>query len=497
MARRILSAQISHETNTFSLLPTTLEAYKASQYYRDADIAFSMGGTNTEMAAHIDAAKRYGWDLVQPISAFATPGGKVTKSAWAHFQNILTQACERGPFDGVLLALHGSMVCENEDDAEGALLRLIREKLGHDIPIAVTLDLHANVSDTMCEYANIIIAFRTYPHIDLYDVAAEAADLLERTMNGEIRPQTRVFRGALIYGCDRGRTQSGIMVRLLEKAARYQQSEPDLLEVAICAGFAWSDVYFVGPSVTITTNGKSSPRHIEIAEELMADIWEARYETSVRYLSLPEVINKAQACGDGSDGLGPLVIGDATDNPGSGAYGDNINLLRAMLEANLPNAALASIPDPQSAQQCIAAGIGTTITLELGSKVDPSTYGPPLTVTGIVENITNGMFKCDGPMMAGLPMYLGPTAVVRVGGVRIIVGSDNVPAFDKQIFVSQGIDPRSCSVLAVKSLHHFRASFEPIAREIILADSGSLVSMNLKSFIYHQVRRPVWPLDMD
>ena len=173
MTRRVLSAEIKTETNTFSVLPTTLESFHALLYYRDAEIERAMGGTECEIAAHIDAAERHGWRLVQPIAARATPSGRTTADAWAHLSGAVIKACDQGPFDGVLLALHGAMVTEDQDDAEGDLLRRLRDRLGAAVPIAITLDLHANVSDEMAAFANIILAYRTYPHIDHYEVATE------------------------------------------------------------------------------------------------------------------------------------------------------------------------------------------------------------------------------------------------------------------------------------------------------------------------------------
>ena len=490
--RYVLSAEIGHETNTFSVLPTTLESYRARLYYRDAEIERAMGGTECEIAAHIDAAERHGWRLVQPIAARATPSGRTTADAWAHLSGAVIKACDQGPFDGVLLALHGAMVTEDQDDAEGNLLRRLRDRLGDAVPIAITLDLHANVSDEMAALANIILAYRTYPHIDHYEVATEAADLLEDAMAGRIRPCATVVRGNVLEGCNYGQTQGGPMVALLDKAASRVDADAGLLAVTVCAGFTLADVTFTGPTVTVVGDGEDE-RYRTVADELMVDIWAARKEITVPTFAIIDGIAAAMA--PSGAGAGPFVLADFTDNPGSGGYGDSVRLLKAMIEAGLENAAFGVVADPAAVTDCRAAGAGAEVTLSLGAKVDPAHYGPPLTVTGIVERLSDGAYVCDGPQLTGEACSMGPTAVLRINGVRVVIATNNQQVTDRQVFLSQGIDPARCAVVALKSAHHFRAAFEPIAREVMLIDSGGLATRDLTKFDFRKIRRPVWPLD--
>ena len=492
MTRRVLSAEIAHETNTFSILPTTLESYRTRLYYEGDDIARAMAGTASEIAGHIDAAKRHDWILVQPIATRATPSGKTTAAAWAELSGKILAACDAGPFDGIILALHGAMVTEDEDDAEGDLLGRLRQRVGPDIPIAITLDLHANVSDAMAEHANIIMAYRTYRHIDQYDIAGEAADLLERAMAGDIAPRSVVARGPLIEACNHGQTQEGCMVGLLERAAAYVADDPAVLSVAVCAGFSLADIPFMGPTVTVVGDGDHA-KFGQIASHMMDEVWDTREDITVATHSVAETVAAAEA-GRGR-GDGPLVIADFSDNPGSGGYGDSVRLLEALVYSGLDNVALGVICDPEAVAACQAAGTGNPVTLSLASKVDPALYGPPLDVTATVESLSDGGYVCDGPMCTGEARSMGPTAVLRLAGVRIIVASNNQQVTDRQVFLSQGIDPAACDVVAVKSAHHFRAAFEPLARDVMLADSGSLAARDPSAFAWKKLRRPVYPLD--
>jgi len=245
--------------------------------------------------------------------------------------------------------------------------------------------------------------------------------------------------------------------------------------------------------VTLTVDGDPS-RFTAAAEELIKNIWETRREITVPLYTPEEAMTEAGK--ESKDGR-PLILADFTDNPGSGGYGDSIRLLEAMIQADVRNAAFGCVPDPEAAQKCIAAGAGREIEFTLGAKIDPQTYGPSLKVRGAVEHVSDGKFIAQGPMNKGVAISMGPTAVLRCGGVRVLVTTHNFQVYDLQVFLSQKIDPRACSVVAVKSWHHFRAAFEPISRKVMLVDSGGLASRDLRRFTYRRIRRPIYPLDME
>jgi len=490
--RRILSAEISHETNTFSVLRTDLDDYLRRQCYFGDDIAKHMSGTATEIAAHIDAAKKYDWELIPTVAAHATPSGMTTAETWEKLCGIVLAGLDGGPVDGVILALHGAMVTESSLDAEGDLLARLRDRLGPDIPIAITLDLHANVTDEMGKLADFIIPYRTYPHIDQYEAATEAAGLLQRAMDGEIHPVTVVARTAALDGLNHGRTQEGPMVEALARAKKIKEEDPSVLEIGLCAGFAWSDLAEAGPSVTVITDGDEAKAE-KIAKEFADFIWETRAENTVPLLSLSELEEKIRS---GPSGKGPLVIGDTTDNPGGGGYGDGVRLLETMIAAGNGNAVLAAICDPEVADQAHKAGTGASIKVSLGAKVDPAHYGPPIEAKARVLALSEtGAFVCDGPMWANMEVRLGKSALIEISGVKVIIASSNLQVTDQQALKLFGLEPASFDVIAVKSSHHFRAAFQPVAREVVLVDSGALVSQDFKSFSYKHLRRPIWPID--
>ena len=322
MSKRVLIAQIMHETNTFSLLPTDEDSYRRRYLGIGDEIVGQFRGTRTELGGFIDAAERFGWTTVNAVAANATPSGKVTAACWTLLKGAVLDALDKqGPVDGICLALHGAMVTETEDDAEGALLEALRRRLGPRVPIAVTLDLHANVSDAMAENANAIIAYRTYPHIDQFERAAQAADLVNEMMEGRLELSCIVARPPSLDGCDHGRTSAGVgpMVDLLARAAEYEK-ETGIHAISIHAGFQWSDIHMAGPSVSISHNPAVTRRAKDILDMLVREIWDTRDKQTVHYQTLEVAVAEALK---GEDGTGkPLVIADPTDNPGGGCYGD-------------------------------------------------------------------------------------------------------------------------------------------------------------------------------
>jgi len=496
MPKRVLTAVMSHETNTFSKDKTGLEAFRRRDYILGNEIPGARRGTRTNIGATFEAADKHGWTLVHPLIASCNPSGTVTAEAFEHIAGTILGAVDQaGGIDGAILHLHGAMVVDGFEDAEGELLRRLREKAGPDVPIMVTLDLHGNITRLMAENSNALIAFKTYPHIDQYERAWQAADLLDRTFRGEIRPRVAIVSRAMLTGLDMGRTQGGPMAELIRRGDAHEAAG-EALAVSVFAGFPHADIRDVGPSVTVAYDaGKpgAEAAATAIGEAFMDYAWETRDHKALTFLTCAEAAAKAKAGEAGAKA--PLVIADYTDNPGGGGYGDTTRLLKAMIDADLQNAAFHAICDPASVQACAKAGVGATVTLSLGGKWDPSLGGGPLDVTGKVRVIHDGEVWCYGPMGGGVKRDYGLQALLRVGGIDIVLITNNGQANDLAQYTALGIDPSHKATLAVKSMHHFRAAFEPIAREVVVVDSGSLCSEDFKSLPFRNVRRPVWPLD--
>jgi microcystin degradation protein MlrC len=488
---RVLTARFMHETNTFSRVPTDMAMIRRRDYHLENEIPAAFRGTRSAFGATFEAADKFGWSLVHPVSANPNPSGIVTDEAFERISAMILDAVDmKGPIDGALLHLHGAMVSQSHEDAEGEFLARLRRRLGANVPIIVSLDLHANVTQRMADNSSALIAYRTYPHIDQYERAWQGAQLLERTMQGEIRPRTVIVRRPMIYGLDHGRTQRGPMAELIARSEVIEKSG-EALVVSICAGFSRANIHDVGPSVTVTVDGDTT-RGQAIAEEFMDYAWETRDFTTVKLLSVPEVVALARA---GRPGDEPLVVADYTDNPGGGGYGDATAFLQGLVEGGVESVVFHAICDPEAVQEGMRAGVGAKTTLTLGGKTDPSMGGGPLSLNGEVVCLTNGRFIAYGPMGGGVERNYGPSMVFRVRGIDIILITNNGQAVDLGQLTSLGIDPTRYRTVAVKSMQHFRAAFEPIAREVVLVDTGALCSEIYTPELFTKVRRPVWPLD--
>lgn len=492
MTSLVLLGGVSHETNAFARNRTGLAEFAESLLFRGAAVPATLAGTNTEMAGFLDAAEAHGWAVRQSIAAAATPSGLVTREALEAFLGEILAAARQTPGpDGVLLFLHGAMVAEGALDGDGEILRRVRQTVGSEVPIAATLDLHANVTDLMAASANLLISYRTYPHVDLRERGREAGDLLERVLREKTAPRTVVVRGPVIDACNDGRTQGGPMAPLLARARRLER-EPGIWSVSINGGFVDSDIPEAGPSVTVS--GTAGPAVLRTAAQgLMDEIWDRRDEKTVVYLTPDEAVRQARGA---PAGPGPVVIADYADNPGAGGYGDATNLLNVMLQAGLENAAFGGLKDPQAVAVASRAGIGAEVTLPIGGRTAPDQGGGPLTVTCQVRHLSDGQFVFEGPMFEGLQGNLGATATLRVGGVEVLVTSQvGTQMLDRNMFRLGNIEPADKAVIGLKSMHHFRAAFEPIARAVLVCDSGAIASPDFRTRPFRHIRRPVYPLD--
>ncbi len=489
MGYRILTGQIAHETNTFSKVATTLEHFRAGTLLLGNEIPAARRGTRTALGAAFEAAEKFGWTLSYPLAAAANPSGTVAGETFEQLSAWLVAGAEG--CDGALIDLHGAMVAEGCEDAEGEILTRLRRVLGAEAPIVVTLDLHGNITQRMADNASALIAVRTYPHIDYYERTWQGANLLDRALRGEIHPRTVIARRPMLRGLDGGRTQTGPMRELIDRGEALEAAGKALV-VSVCAGFTAADIHDIGPSVTVTADGDTTGAR-RIAEEFMTYAWQTRDFVSVHHATIADAVARAKVGQVHTEK--PLVLADVTDNPGSGHYGDTTNLLRAMIAAELENAAFYAIFDPEAVLAAAKIGAGSKGRIRLGGRHDPEAGGGPLDLDARIVSLTDGSFQCFGPMGGGVWRSYGPSALLRVGGVSIAVISRNGQANDLAQLISLGVDPLRCATIAVKSNHHFRAAFEPIAREVVTVNGGGLGAAILARMDYRHVRRPIWPLD--
>jgi microcystin degradation protein MlrC len=485
---RVFIAMLSHETNTFSTLATDRRQFETRELRYGGEVLEVYRGTGTCLGGMIDGAAARGLTLLPSLAAAASPAGRVSKE---FYEDARARICgdlrAAGRLDGVLLDLHGAMVPETLDDGEGDLLRAVREVVGAEIPVGVTLDFHANVTAEMVRHATLLHGYKTYPHIDMGERGREAAERVADVLSGKIRPSVAFRQPRLLPPIASQRTARGPMRRLYDLADEMER-DPRVISVSVFAGFPLADIHDAGLSIYVATNNDAALA-AKLADQLEAVAWEHRREFVHHAVPVRDAVAEALALD-----VRPVVLADIADNTGGGAAGDGTEILRELLRVEAPSATVACLWDPQAAAACTRAGLGATLTMDVGGKVDDR-HGAPVTMTGRVSALSDGNFVHTGPMLRGLPGRLGPTAVLQTGGVKVILISHRWQTLDPEMIRLVGIDPSDERVVVVKSTIHYRAAFEPIAARIIEVDAPGLSSSNLDRYAFERVRRPIFPLD--
>lgn len=489
---RVLLAALLHETNSFNRILTPLEAFHGRYLcLSDAEARSSLEGTGTEIAGFLSGVAAHGWHSLIPFAAAAGPSGPMVEADFTAMKTRLLAA--EGPFDGALVALHGAMTTEASADPEGDLIEALRAKLGADVPIVVTLDMHANLSPRLVAAADGICIYETYPHVDQAETGLRAVATLEKLLalprQGLRLTQALIVRPPMLDAADHGRTNPpGPMISVLPRLAALR-ARPGIISAGISIGFTWADTPNAGPAVVLHAPCDSVENLKAEGQALAEWLWESRTETQLHFPTPQEAMAEAGRAGDK-----PLILADFADNPAGGAYGDSVNLLRHMVDARLENAAFAALYDPEAAAAAHAAGEGAQLQLALGGRFAPDTC-PPLTLDVTVQRLHADGIPFAGPYLRGVTVDMGPMAVLRHEGIEIIVASRALGVTDLNLFRTLGIEPTAKATLAIKSRNHHRAAFGPIARKVMLVDAGGIASMQLAQIDYRRLPHPIWPLD--
>lgn len=485
---------ISHETNTFSKVPTTIESFERYRYAEGDVITDTYRDTETPIGGFIAGAQERGIRLIPTLAAYALPSGMVAGDA---LRTLTDRLCERltairGQIDGLLLDLHGAMVSEIATSGDAYVLQRLRETLGSDFPIGVVFDSHANLTQEMVSLPTVLTGYDCDPHTDMFERGSEAVELLQTAIERSIKPTRALRKLPILAPLPRQYSARPVMHDLLEMA-HAMESDHRVLNVTIAGGFPFADVPQAGMSVVVTTGGDRLLAD-ELAEQLTILAWNRRHEFLVQAVNTEEAVHHAM-----SASRGPVVLADLGDSPGAGAPGDGTALLWALLDLGARNAALALIVDPEAVDQIVQAGVGEQVRLDLGGKLDRR-HGYPVEVEGRVERITDGRFRRSGPVGGGLEVELGRTALINATGrhdgtTEMIVCERRAEADDPALFRSLGIEPVRKRIIVVKSNVQFRAAFDDIASEVIEVTTPGVTTPDFDFFAFQHVHRPIFPLD--
>ncbi|MBM3393311.1 MAG: M81 family metallopeptidase [Betaproteobacteria bacterium] len=460
---RIAIGGFQHETNTFAPSLATFDDFARGGGWppllQGGDIFDGVAGINLPIAGFIEGMRDSGHTLVPTAWAAASPSAHVTRDAYERIAGMIVESiAHAGAIDAVYLDLHGAMVAQHLPDGEGELLTRVRRLVGDHLPVVASLDLHANVTQRMLQAADILIAYRTYPHVDMADAGQRVAHFLQRRLAGAPRP---VVASRPISYLIPLQAQSTMLEPAQSLYAWLPQLEGAGVDsVSFTPGFPAADFPECGALAFAYGNGAARAVHT-LAERVEGH--EADFDLPV--FTPEEAIRRAQAMARG-DGR-PVVIADTQDNPGAGGDSDTTGLLRALVSSNTERAALGLIADAEAARAAHAVGQGGSLDIALGGKSGIA-GDAPLHARYSVEQLSDGKLTGTGPFYRGARMTLGPCARLRVGSVQVIVSTEKVQLADQQMYRFIGIEPTQQAILAVKSSAHFRADFAPIAREILV-----------------------------
>lgn len=463
---RIAVGGFLHETNTFAPTKATYDDFVHGGGWPamalGGDVLKVMRNINVGLAGFVEQAEANGWEMVPTISCGASPSAHVTEDAFERIVKAMVQGIRAaGPLDAVYLDLHGAMVTEHLDDGEGEILARVRRLIGNDLPLVVSLDLHANVTPEMVEHADALIAYRTYPHVDMAATGRAAA----RHLAGLLQTRQKLAKAfrqlpfliPISWQCTNDQPTRGIYRQL---AALESDAVPTL---SFAPGFPAADFRHCGPSVF--AYGRTQADADAAADRVVALIEGHEDDFDGRIYTPDEGVRHAMELAKTANK--PIVIADTQDNPGAGGDSDTTGMLRALVRNNAQRAATGVIWDPDSARAAHAAGVGATVTLALGGK-SGIPGDAPYRETFVVENLSDGKFVAPGPYYGGRDMDMGPSAALRIGDVRVVVSSHKAQLADQAMYRYVGIEPTQQSILVNKSSVHFRADFEPIAERLLI-----------------------------
>ena len=488
---RIAVGGCQHETNVFAPYKAEYEIFAQADEWpalsRGEQMLDAVDGINLPVTGAINRLRALGHEIVPLLWCSATPSSHVSEEAFERISAMMLEGLKNSaPLDGVLLDLHGAMVCEHFSDGDGEMLRRVRQTVGETIPVIACLDLHANISDQMLTQASVLETYRTYPHVDMDDSGARSADLLDQLLkHGLARfPFTATRRTDFlippVWGCTLVDPARAIYEHLV------QLVQDEVCGVSLGCGFPLSDVPEAGP--VVVAYGFNEKAVAAAADELIADIEARESEFSGRLYSTAEAVSEAMRLS--SDARDPVILADSQDNPGGGGSGDTTEILRELVLQRAKKALVGVISDPAAVKLAQAAGVNKAIDIELGGRSGfPGNY--PLTGEYRVLALSEGRFRASGPMLAGAEVDLGPTALLEVGGVRVVVGSKPVQTMDRAMFSHLGIEPVEQNIIAIKSSVHFRNDFQHICTAVlpVIAPGPVIVDLSRVAFRDPRLKR--------
>ena len=484
------------ESNAFAPV-TTGEDFRASCYFEGeamlAEAAKPAPAMPAEIPGFVEGMNASGpWEPVPIVITACEPGGPAEQAfVEATLARMREMLAEAGPLDGIYVSNHGAMTATHDTDPDGELYALARDTVGPDRPVVATVDLHANISDRMAASVDAIVSYRTNPHVDQRERAADAAQLLRRLLAGE-RWERTFIRTPIAAPTVTLLSAHGPYADMINEGQRHMS--PNIPLVSVVAGFAYADSPEAGISILTYGDGRASK---ELAVKLGEQAWADRDRFRIQLTTLDDAVRQATEVGR-TEGGPAVCLADVADNPGGGGRGNTTDLLEGLIGANVERALFGNFVDPAVAARCWDAGVGARLSVVF-NETNADTHARAVPAEIEVLGLSDGNIVGRRGISQGRTVRLGRSAAVRLGGLTMVVCSRRIQCADPAFFETFGLDIRSFRSLTVKSRGHFRAGFDEFyAHEQILeVDADGLTTPMLNRFDWRGLRRPVWPLDLN
>ena len=486
---RIAIAGFQHETNTFSPIPTTFEDFSNGGLNTpgiikgDELLYFKSRVMNNATSGFMRAADDLGIECVPLLWAESEPSDKMSVETFDRIIGMIEDGLRSlSPVDGVFLDLHGAMIFGDYQDGETEILKRVRRIIG-PVPLAVALDLHGNIAPESFDLASVMVGYRTYPHIDIYETGERCALLMDRLMKGdEFQKAFRQIPFVIPTSSQiTGREPMQTIYQLRDRL----EVEEDVISVTLMLGFPPGDVECNGPSVLAYAN--SQEKADWVADQLFNSFLEQENKCLSSLVGIDQAVSQAIQLSKHTNK--PIILADVQDNPGGGSGSDSVWILEELLRRGVRDAAIGLLYDPEAARAAHQAGEGATITLDLGGKMIPD-HKPAHGKYEIIK-LLEGEIEGTGPMSKGMRINLGKMALLRRNGIYISVASQRIQAADQAVFTAFGLDPTQLKILVLKSFVHFRAAFTQIAGEIIEVEAPGAEFDNPTTAHYTHLREGI------
>ncbi|MGE8614960.1 MAG: M81 family metallopeptidase [Achromobacter veterisilvae] len=479
---RVFTGSLATETNTFAPLPTSRDDFADRGYFPAGTHPPEMTIFSGPLWAARQRGAQHGWEVIEGMAAGAQPSGTTTRHAYESLRDELLRDLRQAlPVDMVVLGLHGAMVADGYEDCEGDLLARVRGIVGRGVVVGAELDPHCHLSDAMVANADILVAYKEYPHTDIRERALELVDFCAAQAEGRISPV------AAVVDCE-----MAVTIRTPQEPARSYidrlsalEGKDGILSISVVHGFPWGDVPDMGTKLLVYADGDARAAQA-LARRLADELIGLRERLTPVYPDADQAIDQALACG-----AAPVVIADAADNPGGGGAGDSTFMLRRLRERGIVNVAVGPLWDPVAVRIAFSAGVGARLPLRIGGKIGPLS-GAPLDLTCTVKSLVPGMIMTG---LSGSPAAVGNAALVEADGIEIVLITVRAQALHTDVFTQLGCRLEEKALIVVKSAQHFHAAFSQVARHIVYADAPGSVALDLRALPYKRVRRPKWPMD--